>query len=196
MTQQTCWYAGEAHALLMPLIMTLLNSVSQRAMTVWETASMHNYPEPLINLIIYTCAFPLLWNSQSQIGTSFFILIQAFADLLHSGSRTAAPRRTCRSWSGRGAGRRSGTCCETRRWSSCTGAAPCLDSPRGAKGWRCHTLGCAWNSWNLKENTNVQETNHLDSKQVFVSGFSFLLSLCFVALGVGWEQMSFFLKPR
>lgn len=133
----------------------------------------------LINLIIYTCAFPLLRNSRSQIGTSFFFLIQTFAYLLHSGSQTAAPRHTCRSWSGRGAGLRSGTCCETRRWSSCTGAAPCLDSPRGAKGWRCHTLDCAWNLWNLKENTNVQDTNHLESKQVFVRGFCFLLSLCF-----------------
>lgn len=71
----------------------------------------------------------------------------------HSGSPTAAPRRTCLSWSGTGAGLQSGTCYEKRRWSSWKEADPCPDSPRCAKGWKCHTLDCALNLWNLFENT-------------------------------------------
>lgn len=68
-----------------------------------------------------------------------------------SGSRTAAPRRTCRSWSGTGVGLRSGTCCGRRRWSSCREAGPCPGSPRCAAGWICHTLDFASNLWSLFE---------------------------------------------
>lgn len=90
-----------------------------------------------------------------------------YAYLLHSGSQTAAPRHTCLSWSGRGAGLQSGMCYEKRQWSSCTEAAPCLDSPHCAEGWKCRTLDCAWNLWNLEENTNKQELKYFTTYSTF-----------------------------
>lgn len=96
-----------------------------------------------IYFIIYTCAFPSCHNVFCIV--AIFNGDILYAHLLHSGSQTAAPRHTCLSWSGRAAGLQSGMCYEKRQQSSYTEAAPCLDSPHCAKGWKCHTLDCAWN---------------------------------------------------
>lgn len=100
------------------------------------------------------------------------------AYLPHSGSQTAAPRRTCRSWSGRAAGLQSGTCCGTRRWSSCTGAAPCPGSPHCEEGWRCHMLGCAWNLWILVKTRkdNYSPVIRMDGWRLLVFFSRFLCS--------------------
>lgn len=68
------------------------------------------------------------------------------ADLQHSGSRPAAPRRTCPLWTVTSAGHPSGRCCVTRRWNSSIMAASCPGWRCNEQDWRCHLLGCAC-SW-------------------------------------------------
>lgn len=70
-----------------------------------------------IYLINCTCAFPDCGVKMSPMSIPDSPRVSSFlkAYLRHSGSQTAAPRHTCRSWSGRAAGLQSGTCCGMRQ---------------------------------------------------------------------------------
>lgn len=145
----------------------------------------------LINLIIYTCAFPLLRNSQSQIGTSFFFWFRRLLTFYTAAARLQHPGIHV----GLGVGEElvSGQVRVVRRGDEVVAQGLLhvlihlvVQRVEDVTRWTAHEICETWRKTQTYKTQIIWNQNRC-LLEVSASCFHCV----FVALGVGWAQISF-----